>query len=117
MNHCIVCKAIIRGRTDKKYCSKMCSNKFHAEKRKKLLPESVLLTNRILLKNRSILQGFFEGEKRKKVKVDKLVLSKLGFNFKYITGIYYNRERKRYHYVYDFAWMEFSTQEVLLIKK
>jgi hypothetical protein len=57
------------------------------------------------------------GEKRKKMMIDRLELDKMGFNFTYITRIYLNKEGKTYHYVYDFAWMEFSKQEVLIIKK
>lgn len=74
-------------------------------------------TNHILLNNRRILQKLCEQEKKVKTKVSKLALSQLGFNFNYITGIYFNRQDKMYHYVYEFAWMEFSTQEVLIIKK
>ena len=117
MNQCIVCNKVIRGRNDKKFCSKDCNNKFHNGKRKNDLTDEVKSINKILLKNRRILQQLCEKEKKYKLKVSKLLLSHLGFNFSYITGIYYNRQGKMYHYVYDYAWMEFSTQDVMIIRK
>lgn len=56
------------------------------------------------------------GEKRNKMTIARLELAKMGFNFDYITGIYANRQGKAYHNVYDFAWMEFSTQEILIVR-
>ena len=57
------------------------------------------------------------GEKRNKMMAGRLELTKMGFHFDYITGIYTNKEGKMYHNVYDFAWMEFSTQEILIVRK
>jgi len=117
MRQCQYCNAIVKGRADKKFCSKTCNNKFHAAHKKADNLEEIAAVNRILRRNREILVRLFEGEKKQKMKVSKLVLSQLGFNFKYITGIYYNREGKRYHYVYDLAWMEFSDQDILIINR
>jgi len=115
MKQCLNCNNIIKGRPDKKFCSKECSSQYHQAKRKQEMPEEVVITNRILLKNRRILLSLLEKEKKPKLKVSKLLLSQLGFNFQYITGIYSNRQGKLYHYVYDFAWMEFSNQEILIV--
>jgi len=117
MQQCIVCNGLLRGRPDKKFCSKSCSNRFHSDKGKKQKAAIVNSVNQILRKNHKILLQLFEGDKRQKKKIDKLILAQLGFDFNYITGIYFNREGKLYHYVYDFAWMEFSNQEILLIRK
>lgn len=94
MKRCIVCSSIIRGREDKKFCSKMCSNKYHVAKRKAALTDDVKGVNKILLKNRKILQRLCEQEQKHKLKVSKLALTQLGFNFDYITGIYFNRQHK-----------------------
>lgn len=117
MKQCMQCKKIIRGRIDKKYCSKDCSNKYHSNNRKQLHDSTVSTINRILLNNRNVLIQLFENEKSNKLKLPKIVLTKLGFNFEYITGYYTNRQGKVYHYVYDYAWMKFSSQEVLLVRK
>ena len=50
-------------------------------------------------------------------KVPRLDLELRNFNFNYITGYYINKHGKVYHYVYDYAWMEFSTQEIMIVKK
>ncbi|MEM7371786.1 MAG: hypothetical protein AAF587_24435 [Bacteroidota bacterium] len=44
-------------------------------------------------------------------------MDKKKFNFNYYTGSYVNSCGKQYYYVYDFAWMEFSDQEVLIFKR
>jgi hypothetical protein len=55
--------------------------------------------------------------KSKKEIFDRLVLARTGFKFEYMTGIYLNKEGKMYHLVYDFAWMEFSNQKILIVRK
>lgn len=117
MKQCIQCNNLIKGRSDKKFCSKDCSNKFHGNKRKQLQNSEVSIINQTLLNNRNILSRLFENEKKSKLKLPKIILTKLGFNFNHITGYYTNRQGKVYHYVYDFAWMEFSNQEILLVRK
>lgn len=114
---CPQCKKIIKGRADKKFCSKSCSNLFHYEKRKIILPKEVKHINNILLKNRKILASIFENKKQNKIMISKLKLTQLGFNFDHITGFYINRKQKMYKYIYHFAWMEFSNQDVMLIRK
>lgn len=53
----------------------------------------------------------------KKEQFEKLVLERAKFRFDYHTGIYLNKEGKTYHLVYDFAWMEFTNQSVLVVRK
>jgi hypothetical protein len=57
--------------------------------------------------------GKYEHQK----KVSRIELEKKRFRFKYLTHFYKNKHGKIYHYVYDFAWMEFSTDEVLILRK
>ncbi|MCO6477418.1 MAG: hypothetical protein J5I94_12385, partial [Phaeodactylibacter sp.] len=70
--------------------------------------------DRYLHRNREILDTLM-GPKRNKMKIARTELDATGFRYNYITGIYTNREGKMYHNVYDFAWMEFSTQEILIV--
>ncbi|MCO6477733.1 MAG: hypothetical protein J5I94_13970, partial [Phaeodactylibacter sp.] len=72
--------------------------------------------DRYLHRNREILDTLM-GPKRNKMKIARTELDATGFRYNYITGIYTNRERKLYHNVYDFAWMEFSTQEILIVRR
>jgi len=50
-------------------------------------------------------------------KINRLELEKKKFRFGFFTGTYVNSRGKTYHYVYDYAWMDFSDQEVLIVKK
>ncbi len=114
---CKVCGIAFRGRNDKQFCSTKCKNKHHYKGKKQ---DGIVVTiDKILHKNRSILQSLYEDEppKKDKLKLPKIVLTKLGFNFEYYTGTYLNTQKKRYYYVYDYAWMEFSLQEILIVRK
>jgi len=69
----------------------------------------------ILHRNRSILLELL-GKKGKKLKIDRLVLEKTNFNFKYHTHTHTNKAGKTMRYVYDFGWMEFSDNDILIIR-
>ncbi|NJL76582.1 MAG: hypothetical protein HC892_17760 [Saprospiraceae bacterium] len=112
---CIQCGQKMTGRADKKYCSDDCKNKYHQTYQTGAKSE-VAQVDKILHRNRQILATIM-GEKRNKFTLARLDLDAMGFNFKYITGIYTNSQGKLYHYVYDFAWMEFSSQEVMIVRK
>ena len=104
----------MQGRADKKFCSIKCKNEHHnkAKASNRIITKQI---DDILHKNRLILVDLM-GERKKK-KVDRLLLEAMRFNFNYITGIYRNSQGKLYHYVYDFAWMEFSNQEIMIVRK
>jgi hypothetical protein len=112
--NCLHCKMPFVGRTDKKFCSTVCKNAFNSAQRSKTQSithevDKYLHRNRVIL---SLLMG-----KSKKEMFDKLILVRAGFKFEYMTGIYFNKENKMYRLVYDYAWMDFSDQKVLIIQK
>jgi hypothetical protein len=111
---CEQCKKEFLGRSDKRFCSLTCKNKFNYDVKKKTKDYAKGI-DKILHRNRVILQTLM-GEKRKKMMIDRLELEETGFNFTYMTRTYLNSLGKRYYYVYDFAWMEFSTQEILIVQ-
>ena len=113
---CAVCGTGIRGRSDKRFCSQSCKNKFHS-KAKSDQPAIVKQINQMLYKNHKIIAAVFAGESKQKLKVPRILLEKMGFYFNYHTGIYRNNQGKLYHYIYDYAWMTFSDAEILLVKK
>jgi hypothetical protein len=115
MLNCIQCGPKIVGRSDKKYCSLACKNQYQHQYHKQARSVTQQIDT-ILHRNRQIL-AILMGEKRNKMTLARLELDAMGFNFKYITGIYTNSQGKLYHYVYDFAWMEFSSQEVMVVRK
>ena len=98
---CIQCNKEFVGRADKKFCSTACKNQYNYAIRK-ATHDITKEIDSILHRNRVLLQTLM-GEKRQRIKVDRLELDKMGFNFNYITGIYRNAQNKLYHYVYDYA--------------
>jgi hypothetical protein len=111
---CTQCQAPFVGRADKKFCSLSCKNYFNSAQRSstKSITQEV---DKYLHRNREILQ-LLMGNVVKDT-IDRLVLVRAGFRFDYMTGIYLNKENKTYRIVYDYAWMDFSDQKVLIIQK
>lgn len=112
---CKICKSTLRGRSDKVFCSATCKAYYH-NKLKEVTHQATLRTDKILHRNRSILLEIM-GKNASKKKVPKSVLEKKNFKFHYLTGFYENAQNKRYHLVYDFAWMDFKNGEILIVRK
>ncbi|WMX13177.1 hypothetical protein [Aureispira sp. CCB-E] len=112
---CSYCKKGLKGRRDKKFCSLKCKNTFNYELRRdtKTITKTI---DAILHRNYEILRMLMS-EGKKKIYYNRLVLEQIGFQFNYHTSTYVNSKKKIYYYVYDFAWMEFTTREILIVKK
>lgn len=113
---CLECKHEFQGRVDKKFCSVKCKNDYNYRLRKTTKSVTKQI-DAILHRNREILEQVMASQKTQKLMLTKLELERWGFNFNYITGFYKNNQGKLYHYVYDYAWMEFSKQEVMIVRK
>jgi len=114
-HYCKMCKSPIRGRSDKLFCTIGCKNEYHIKLRK-VTSAATQSIDRILHRNRSILLEVL-GKNLSQKKVERETLDKKKFNFHYVTGYYLNSKNKMYNYVYDFAWMIFSNQEILVIRR
>lgn len=68
-----------------------------------------------LHRNRAIIIELL-GKKTVKTKFDILELEKKGFKFNFMTGFHINSQGKTLHYIYDYGWMKFSDQQVLVVK-
>lgn len=113
---CKKCRKEIKfGRSDKVFCSIKCKNNYHKELRKKT-NEIAITIDEILHRNRSILYEFL-GDNRMQIKLSRALLAKKKFHFKYHTHFHINKQGKTYFWVYDYAWMEFSNDSVLIIRK
>lgn len=112
---CRLCKKEIKGRTDKIFCSIGCKNEYHTKLRKVTTKETQLIDS-ILHRNRAILLEIM-GKYSKEKLILREVLDNKKFNYKYHTHTYLNKNNKLYKYVYDFGWMEFSNQKVLIIRQ
>jgi hypothetical protein len=115
-NKCKICSKRVVGRSDKLFCSLKCKNYYHINLRKATGSAiAVLEINTILQRNRSILLELV-GKRKKKLTVSRIELQKKKFQFKYHTHQNINSKGKIYNYVYDFAWMEFSNDLILIIR-
>lgn len=114
MNTCLNCNKSIAGRIDKKFCSLDCKNLYNYKTRRNTKNATATIDS-YLHRNREILCTLM-GKSKKEI-FDRLIISRTGFRFDYFTGIYMNKEGKMYHLVYDYAWMDFSDQKVLVIRK
>src|SRR4051812_23681904 len=91
---CLVCKTLLVGRSDKKYCTDQCRS--IANNQEKSGPEKMFLsTQRALRKNRSILKRLCPDQKAM-VRRDQLVAA--GFNFNCFTSILITSTRQSYYF-------------------
>ena len=115
MRSCKLCKSPFKGRQGKMFCSVKCKSSYHYQLNRvtELATDKI---DKILHRNRSILLELM-GKYKTQIKLPILVLERKKFNFNYITKYYINSNGKTYHYVYDFSWMLFSDNEVLIIRR
>jgi hypothetical protein len=111
---CLSCELAFNGRSDKQFCSVACKNSFNNQKRKNT-QNAVKEIDGYLHRNREILETLMPT--LKKEMFDKLILTRAGFRWEYCTGTYLNKEGKMYYIVYDYAWMAFSDQKIMVIRK
>ena len=111
---CLQCGQETLGRSDKKFCSLVCKNTFAASQRRDTR-NAVAEIDAYLHRNREIL-ALLMGNTAK-AELDRLVLTRTGFKYEYHTGTYLNKEGKMYRIVYDYAWMDFSDQKILVVRK
>lgn len=115
MPKCKICKKEIIGRSDKIFCSIKCKNYYHVNLRK-VTAIAVKEIDTKLHRNRSILLEILGKHKTQK-KISRIELEKRKFSFKYHTHTNVNLAGKTYNYLYDLAWMEFSNDDILVVRK
>lgn len=112
---CKICNNRIYGRTDKIFCSVRCKNYYHTNLRR-VTNIAVADIDIILHRNRAILLEIM-GKSKTQLKINRLVLEKKKFRYKYHTHFHINSRGKMYYHLYDFAWVEFSDDEILIVRK
>jgi predicted nucleic acid-binding Zn ribbon protein len=113
--NCKICAKTIVGRSDKVFCSTYCKNYYH-KKLRYVSKVAAIEINGYLKRNYIILLELL-GKNKAQVKVYRNVLESKKFRFKYHTHVHINSRNKTFHYIYNLAWMEFSDDEVLIIRK
>ncbi len=109
---CKICKKTITGRSDKLFCSVKCKSDY-AYRLREVTEIATANIDKILHRNRSILLELM-GKNKTQIKIEREFLDKKKFNFSYLTHYHINKHGKTVHYVYDFSWVIFSDQEILI---
>jgi hypothetical protein len=110
--NCRLCKAPFQGRSDKIFCSVTCKSVYHIKLNHVTNVASEKI-DKILHRNRSILLELM-GKNSTQKKIERKFLDAKKFNWHYITTYHINSNNKFVNYVYDFSWMIFSDQEILI---
>lgn len=112
---CKICAKTLRGRSDKIFCSVDCKNHYHKYVRY-ATKQAAIEINGYLKRNYAILLELL-GKNKTQIKVYRNILEKKKFRFKYHTHYHINSKGKMYRFVYDVAWMEFSDDEILIVRR
>ena len=89
--YCRVCSERLYGRTDQRFCSDYCRNRFHNQKRKQELAY-LRRIDRILRRNRAILKQLWEAGSWE---TDWDHLLRLGFRPSYCTGSFWKGNNRQ----------------------
>ena len=113
---CPVCQCLLTGRSDKKYCSDQCrsmaNNKHKVESQKTLLE-----TNSILRKNRTILRKLCPAGK---AVVRREVMDAMGYDFQFFSSLFLTSGKQIYYICYDYAFLpilERGIQKALIVTR
>jgi len=99
---CLDCGAILRGRTDKKFCSDQCRNNYN-NKLNRDTNNFVRNVHGLLRKNRRILSDLYNDGKRR---IHKDALFALGYNFSFFTHVIEAMNGKKFHYCFEYGYSE-----------
>jgi hypothetical protein len=111
---CKICKSVFSGRENKLFCCIKCKNVYHQSLRA-VTKKTALSIDKHLHRNRSILLEIM-GKTNTQMRVPKQLLNEKNFHFKYITHYHINAQGKTMHFCYDFGYMEFSDDSVLIVR-
>ncbi|HEX6334572.1 MAG TPA: hypothetical protein VFZ78_10120 [Flavisolibacter sp.] len=110
---CRLCGMKLRGRSDKIFCNDYCRNTFNNQRRKTTAPE-IRAVNRILLRNRDLLEHFYlAGTKR----IRTSALYRAGFDPAYNTHQFTNAQGQRYTFIYDYGFVRAAGNSIVVVKE
>lgn len=110
-NLCVICDSTLFGRSDKRFCSPKCKNKYHSELRKTNKSVSNE-TIKVLYKNYQILSSLI-GKNTSKIEINKLVLQRKGFDFDTVSGMEVNKFGFKLK-LFDFSWYLSSHSKIVV---
>lgn len=111
---CNYCEKVIRGRADKKFCDDYCRNSYNNQM-KSASTNHVRNIQNYLKKNRNILENILDdGVETVKIPKDKLYGQ--GYQFKYHTHTYHNKNGNTYYYCFDYGILELGNEWLLVVR-
>ena len=108
---CLECGNQIVGRLDKKFCSDQCRYMFN-NKKKRQHEVAIQNVNRILRKNRSILQSL---NPVGKTTVRRSLLENKDFDFNFHTHIYRTQNGAVYYFIYEYGYALEPDEKIVLV--
>jgi hypothetical protein len=115
IKNCLTCDKPLKGRSDKKFCNDHCRNSYNNQL-KGISNNDIRNINNTLSKNRRILENLLP-ETEESVKASKEKLQRLGFNFKYISHSYQDKNGNTYLYCYDYGYLPLENEWYLIVKQ
>ncbi len=112
-NECLECGKPLIGRSDKRFCDDSCRNANY-NKSNRSTSNYMRKVNRIMSKNRLILEGLNPNET---TKVSRKKLTTEGFNFDFYTNIYQTKNGKTYFFCYDHGYLDLGNDWFALVVK
>lgn len=101
-------------RKGKIFCSVHCKNYYHRHLRFASKTAAIRI-NEYLKRNHGILLEVL-GKNKSQSKIYRNQLEDKKFRFKYHTHMHTNSRGKVLYYIYDLGWMEFSDDEILVVR-
>ena len=110
---CLDCGEVLRGRSDKKFCSDQCRNSYNNKMNR---DETNYMKNvhNILRRNRRILAEL-NPESRTKVHKDDLIAK--GYNFTFHTNTYTTKTGQTYYFCYELGYLSLNDDYFELVLK
>jgi len=96
---CLDCGDVLRGRSDKKFCSDQCRNNYN-NRLNKDANSYVRNVHQLLRRNRRILSDLYD---EGRLRVHKDALFALGFNFSFFTHTIETSTGEKFRYCYEFG--------------
>ncbi len=114
-NYCPECNEVLRGRTDKKFCSDSCRSMFHNRLKSQQSEVQKMIEGR-LRKNRKILMGLYNNIASDLKLVPLKYVENLGFTFNFYTHIEHDTQ-KQMIFCFEYGYQKIDNQKVKLVKQ
>lgn len=103
IKYCLTCNRELEGRPDKKFCDPYCKSAWHYKKTREGTAGFYTKVDRQLKTNRRILKSF---NKAGKATVRAEILKQQGFDPKFFTHYWKNKNGNVYLFVYEFGFLK-----------